>query len=516
MKVQAGRLLILTFVGALLAPWADHLLRPASARDPEQHENRRAAALPPPPADLAALAVWPRQAERWLADRLGWRDQLLRANSLQSLEIFGVHPAPDLILGQQDWWFYSGDRAREILERQERFTSEELERWAGALERMQRFCEQESIVFAVAFGPNKETIYPEHLPRRLQGLRAPRLDALQDELKRRGVLCIDLRPALLAAKAQDSGDDTVYHRLGTHWSERGGFVAARTMVAALALPGTRPLQETDYERALSEGQGDSASALYYVERDWRQQAWHWRPRAGYRSVDRVVQAEPYPVRVREQPEAASGPRLMLAHDSFGMPVDQYLAEAFPSLVQNHRYAIDRGLVRAWQPQVLVALFVERHLGAAPWALLGGWTQAEARARFERSPERLYRWDGTRAAFATRRQAGIRADPQGGLRFTAPTGADLLLLPTLPYPAEGGATLRLVVDSPEAHTADLFYLRSGASDYERSANLELELDAGRSERFLVLDEPGLKGRLALRLRSVRSLRVLELELAAAPP
>lgn len=514
---MSPRVWIGAFALCLVAPWVDLSLRPDAVRDPERYENRRAAQRPSWSWSPALLAQYPARFERYFADHLGGRDWLLRAHSIQCLEIFGVHPAPNLYLGRDGWWFYSEDRALELLRTQAPLPPEELAAWVDSLSRIARWCEQHSVPFAVAFGPNKETIYPEYLPEKYAGKHSVRLDQLMPALAAQNVRCIDLRPALREAKAADAPGDWLYHRLGTHWTDRGGLIAAQALLRALEsdLPGLLPLEESQFRQQAAESEEDSLAGQSYVADRYLQRPISRIPQEGYRAQQSSLASLPYPIAQRRDPARGERPTMLLVHDSFGAPIDKYLAEALGSLVQTHRYAIDRDLVLSTRPDVLVALYVERHLGGAPFTLAGGYTADESEGRFARSKQVLLRWEGGTADFQTQRGTRLESSDRGLLVRTQ-SPADTLLLPIMPYPSEGGAALRLELDAEHAQVLDLFYLRPGYTQHDRSANIELELVAGFNRLTVVLDQPGLHGRLCLRPRTPGTLTLRSLELRAPPP
>lgn len=88
-------------------------------------------------------------------------------------------------------------------------------------------------LFRVMIGPNKGSIYPEHLPRWAQPVSPNATDALFAETG--NILYVDLRAPLLEAKAHQKAD--LYYKLDTHWNHLGsalGFRAFAQQVGAVA------------------------------------------------------------------------------------------------------------------------------------------------------------------------------------------------------------------------------------------------------------------------------------------
>ena len=77
------RTAVLLLMLALLAPLADQILRPDSARDCSVAEQRAPQARPALPRTPSELARFPRRYEGHYDDTFGLRDVLLRWNSFE-------------------------------------------------------------------------------------------------------------------------------------------------------------------------------------------------------------------------------------------------------------------------------------------------------------------------------------------------------------------------------------------------------------------------------------------------
>jgi hypothetical protein len=330
------------------------------------------------------------------------------------------------------------------------------------------------------------------------------------------VACLDLRDALAQEKQSDRGDDLLYYRLGTHWTNRGAWVACREIVRVLQarIPALVALRAEDFESAPSKWQGDTVAGLFYASEDYRQQTYDYLPRAGLQAVEHSGTTRPGEI-LRECKGAPAGSCLML-HDSFGKGVDRYLAEQFEHFRQCAQTTLDEDLVLEARPQVVIELYVERKLLRGPPRLNRNQDFAANRARFENSGERLFLWEGTGEAGAFEGLDGARvaADPAAGcVRFTTGTPAQTVLLPALPFPSAGESILRLRVASPAAQMMDVFYQHTGDSDYERARSFRIDLAAGTQEIFWHLDDDELSGRLRIRPRQPGSLDLFAFELRA---
>ena len=100
----------------------------------------------------------------------------------------GVSPIPEVALGNGGWLYYTGAAGDKIIDRhvlgRDPFTHAELERWRMfLLERTRRFREM-GAKYVLVIAPNKESVYPEHLPDWIGPRAGPtRLDQLMAHMQ---------------------------------------------------------------------------------------------------------------------------------------------------------------------------------------------------------------------------------------------------------------------------------------------------------------------------------------------
>ncbi len=522
-RLPALRLLVWGFALALTAPLADRALRPGAAAAAIEREMRRPAPLPGLPRNLDECIEWPARAEAWHADTLGLRDQLLRAHN--ALELFGFRRAPNetLCLGNEGWIFLTGDSSREAWRGRIVLEPGLVEGWVRALHARESWFRARGMRFLHVIAPNKETLYPEHLPAGEVRLGPSPREQLLARFAREDppLPLLDLVDVLEEEKRHDvpSEDDFVFHRRGSHWTARGAFAATQAIVARLAreFPALAPARREDYERRELRGDpGDSWAQSLSLEDVLGQRVWDFAPRepaarcvargGGKRYTDHSA--------TWENPRQEL-PSLLLVSDSFGPWVHPLLAEHASHLVFAWRSSIPQQELVSAHPQAVIELYVERHLIELPRPLseglrvlsaeefLGLPPLAEADPRALLAGVEGYR--GTRIEFA----AGV-------LRLAAREGADKLLLPPLVPPPGTHLALHLMLDSP-ADTLGLLWFQSATQpQYEQRTRLAFELSAGRNELYVELPVDDLRGRVLLEPGLIHGEYVLRtLEARAAP-
>jgi len=492
--------LIALFAAALAAPSVDMWISPDELRGPEKAEQRAAALRPSLGFESVMTRSFPERFGKYFDDVFGLRDVLLRWHSIEKLFVFGVSSTPSVMLGRDDWMFYTKDHSIEIFRGAHPFSTAQLERWRRALESRRDYLAQRGIEFIYVIGPNKETIYPDYVPPRCNRVGPTRLDQLTAYLEQRSDFRIlDLRPALTAARADDRPLDHVYLELGTHWNARGGFVAAREIQKWLhaRFPSVNVSEPADVVFGTAEDRGDTEAGWMYVP-DLFPQHWNWympkAPRVQL-GADGWSEAQPHRVKV-DDPRL---PRALVLHDSFGPGVAPLLSECFSRSTWINTAAFNADLIAAESPDVLIQVYVERVLDQDPLQLdASTFRTRPARAADARSVH--YRFDprnGSSAWEAKGRLEVARDDDGASMSLVMRDGGDAFLLPEFEWPSKRGVVVDVDITAPAGTALTLFYLLPGQAQYDRKSAVSAELTRGPNRVTLEIPRCGPHGRLMIR-------------------
>jgi hypothetical protein len=252
-----------------------------------------------------------------------------------------------------------------------------LARWTGFLDARRDRLEQRGISYLLVVAPNKQSIYPEFLPRQIQRQRSPR--TLLDDLIRAmpettEMPVLDLRETLRAAKQQGP----IYFQTDTHWNDVGAEVAAQAIVTRLRpkLPSIPVLDADLFATEQVQYSGDIA-AMALLAKDFSEDAPRLIPRRSlpiaYGDGQPVFRAgvgmngvvghfspgSTGEILTIEQP-APSLPRAIIFGDSFSLALAPLLSPYFQRLLVV-KGAFDQALVDSERPQVVIHETVERHL-----------------------------------------------------------------------------------------------------------------------------------------------------------
>jgi hypothetical protein len=512
--------IIAVFLALIAAPTVDRFVRPDSARGPEP-ERRKPAPKPEWELSSAALAAYPERFRAWFDDSFGLRDVLLRWNSIVKVFLLRTSPSRDLVLGKDDWWLYRGFRALDDWRGTIPFETTELEAWKRMLEANRDDLRRRGIEYLFVIGPNKETIYPEKVPERLNRVGPTRLDQLLAYLgEHSDVRILDLRPALLAAKRDDAPGDELYYKNGTHWNARGVLVACSEIVRRLAVgfPTIEAIDPSAVERPVCPDLDSWAPTMYIPDlvppsaRYCKVRA----PRA--RVVQRTGPESNDRCRITEV-EDAKLPSAVLVHDSYGESLDLVLPESFRRLAAYWGIRAELTDVDRERPDVFIQLYVERSLALMSPETYRIRAEGCERPSFDRSTKRLFRLDPSAAGaqLSTIEDSPLSRGTDAvdaGLSWRVAADRSALLLPKLEFPPDADAVLAIDLDAPAATQIALLDEDAVRSFSARKAIAPV--DAGRNHLYVRLAAGSIRGRLAIRPGIPGAYRIRDLEIRLVEP
>ena len=270
---------------------------------------------------------------------------------------------PKVIVGDGGWLVYTAENDIEDYQRADPFTEEEMAQIQKNLDALSARYKERGIQLIVVVPPNKNTIYPECVPPQVPVFGdVSKLDQLIEYLKIHGqVQLLDLRPALLAAKAERQ----IYYATDTHWNDYGAYIAYAAVMDEVhkAHPNlsAHPMSDFKVEVRAPE-QFDLAANIgtTYYEEPRIQFAPKYETHSAYKNVTvggRKLMFSANP--------DSSLPRLVLYHDSFFFRVIPLLGEHFSYGVYVQNY-MGGGLwnlswVDEQKPDVVIIEFSERYL-----------------------------------------------------------------------------------------------------------------------------------------------------------
>lgn len=349
------------FLALLVAPAIGQLAQIDA--DIRRLERREPEPLPALPRTMDEWRAFPKRLDRYLADSLGFRPYLIAGlNAIRYA--LGRSTSSEVLLGKDEWLFFTGDREHEQFIGTDRFTEASLERWFEAMEARQSWLAARGIPMVVFIAPNKHSIYPEMLPdwvRRRE--TATRTDQVVARAARSSLRIIDARPSVLAAKDRAQA----FYKRDTHWTRQAAFAA--TMPLLQWISGQRPDYRSPdplwFQPIASVRAGPDLDLARMIGLHWFSAEAEMKPIR--LDGDALLDQQLLPRRDRLtaliSTRNETGPTMLIYGDSFIGDMIPLLVQGLRRLVvaDHKRMTFDPAFIEEEKPDLVVFEFVERFL-----------------------------------------------------------------------------------------------------------------------------------------------------------
>ena len=301
----------------------------------------------------------------------GFRASLIRLNATLRMGLFGVSPNKDVLPGREGWYFLSRHEGRRLLRESHQTESafQEFQIRRNELEKAMSFCRGQGVELLVAIAPSKASLYSDYLPLRY---RSSQLLSAGETFK--GSLSADARQSVLLfshALEEAKAMGQLYHKTDTHWNPLGAWVASKRLTevlnreTSLQLP-ELPVPERIEMRRRSGGDLMRLMGLTEFHEETVPVPLISTPTVRKASGD-VLERAPFAALQRGASfqrlvsEKGAGYKVVIIHDSFGIELMPFIGSqvAQSVWVWDTRFRVD--VVEAEKPDLVVWLFMDRHL-----------------------------------------------------------------------------------------------------------------------------------------------------------
>ena len=235
--------LVIAFLAVLLAPAVGGVfhLNPLGKIDEKRVLAKKPEVAPWSREGLRQLPILAQAWDKYFSENFGFRKLLIGTYRLATFYVLRTSPNPAVVRGESDgerrWLYFDASVTKdgvglESILGQRPYIPAELAAIAEQLRQASAAVSARGAKLVIAVYPDKQTIYPEYLPRdkRPRPGTVSRLDqfwAMAADLG--GVALLDLRAPLLQAKAEAQ----LYYPSDTHWNWRAGLLAYQAMARAI-------------------------------------------------------------------------------------------------------------------------------------------------------------------------------------------------------------------------------------------------------------------------------------------
>lgn len=323
-------------------------------------EGRRFAPAPAAPVALQDWLALPSETDAYLKDHFGLRHAMIRAHVDLTKPMLGFGGS-EVLVGRDGRLFYLGDdlvrqSAGLVLHDQRVFDTADLIKAMGDRLAARR------VKLIVASPPNSATVYQDDLPVWAQKHgRKTEYDLFLEELAKRGIEAVDLRPALEAVRAEHKA----YLMNDSHWTPRGA-IAAFNAIAEAAGHRDWALDPAASLAPPSPRKGGDITRLLGLEDAASEEVEEFNLPAGETEADLSAKPMPDHVQVSRRP----GATVMVIGDSFTTEffTTMLLQHAGRVVWLNHqRCAFDWKWIDRYRPDEVWWMPTERFLTCNPGA-----------------------------------------------------------------------------------------------------------------------------------------------------
>ncbi len=285
------------------------------------------------------------EATDYIADHFALRQEMVTLNAALHTGLLATSPAEKVICGTDGWLYYTETLAD--YQHKPVLTEEQARETAALLAEMQAYCEARGARFLFTIAPNKNSLYPEHMPGRYLQAEMPNHYAmLRPYLEEYGVHYADL---FIFLSAQD---ETLYLKTDSHWSNRGAALAHDFLMQQLELPHTA-FAQAPYTTANTH-RGDLYEMLYPAGKALEAQQ-QYQTTFSYVREPRTAED----ILIETTKADAPNGRLLLCRDSFGNALHPFLAEDFRETVITRQMPYP--LEQVQEGDTVIIEIVERNL-----------------------------------------------------------------------------------------------------------------------------------------------------------
>ncbi|MTK62890.1 hypothetical protein GMA65_13765, partial [Turicibacter sanguinis] len=169
--------------------------------------------------------------EKFFNDRLPYKNQFTKLNSIINYKIFNCIESDNVLLGDDNWLFYkSTNDGNSLADYQgtNHFNNKQLNLISERLSDYKETLQTKDIDFVLFIAPNKEQIYSAFMPTYINVINdTSRTDALVEYLKQGNNIKV-VYPKKELEEA--SKVNLTYYKTDTHWNNYGGMVGAYALL----------------------------------------------------------------------------------------------------------------------------------------------------------------------------------------------------------------------------------------------------------------------------------------------
>ena len=287
---------------------------------------------------------------KYFEQHFAFRSESITADAAIQSKIFGVSNLDSVVVGKDGWLYYASTlddyMGRGAL------TEQQMRGLAHNLALVQKRVEEHDARFLFTVAPNKNTLYPEHMPSYYlaDGDAERNRDRLCGALAQSSVNYCDLFAAF------ETQPETLYFKRDSHWNNKGALIASNEILDKLGK------EHDDYAEIEPEQRIDFVGDLHkmlYPAAPEPELNFYYGAEDAYDYVTNTNSVEDSLIRTEN---AAAQGTLFMYRDSFGNLLLPYFASAFNEAVFSKSFPVMLDIVlQQYEPNDVVFEIAERNI-----------------------------------------------------------------------------------------------------------------------------------------------------------
>ena len=288
------------------------------------------------------------EAGDYFADHFAFRGTLVDLDATLKQRLLLTSATDNVVVGTDGWLYYAG--TLNDYQRRNSMSDHELLNIASNLSLMQEYVLGQGKGFALAIAPNKNSLYPQHMPYyEIAGQGDRNLERLMPMLVERGIQTVDLEDTF------GNQDEVLYFARDSHWNAKGALLVYRSITPFL----TVPAQPYD-EEAVDSGHTGDVDAMLHPNTARPEADLHWAATDAYAFANDATSTENDSIETTSTREGSTG-TLVMYRDSFGNNLIPYFAGAYAKGSFSKLVPYNMGASVIAQANDVVVERAERHI-----------------------------------------------------------------------------------------------------------------------------------------------------------
>ncbi len=282
----------------------------------------------------------------YFEDHYAYRNNAIDINAHIRADLFKTSPTDQVIVGENGWLFYGGTLSDYLAT--DPLSEREVRNIAHNLSLMQGYAEAMGAEFLFTIAPNKNSLYPEHMPYYYLDGTNESMDRLRVALEEKNINYTDLFELFESAKTTEG---ELYCKTDSHWTTEGALQAANLLLESSGNDAAGVISSED-----SEVMGDIEKMLYPVtaqpEASLLIQTGEWEYAGEAESVEDTL--------IDTVSDAEEG-SLLMYRDSFANTLIPHLAPEFSDALFSKLVPYNLTEIAELKPTVVIVERAQRHV-----------------------------------------------------------------------------------------------------------------------------------------------------------